>query len=225
MSSTTREFLANRPTYAQDVTKLQPFIDLAVDWQATNGVVLRAPQLSGADAPWLKAALTPAPVALAPSPIPRTEFERVVQLQPILNQLFHRIANDHEFLVSTLESLGSADEFTARVFKMYLDQRELNVEKPAVIGVHRSDYLIDAPAAEPASVPRAKQVEFNTIAASFASLSSLVGDLHRFLLARTGYGGLIESGSIEPSQLPTNESLTSIADGIAAGFSLYGNSG
>ncbi|KAJ1950910.1 Glutathione synthetase [Linderina macrospora] len=178
-SRSTQEFLASRPTYAQDVSKLQSFIDLAVDWQASHGIVLRAPHLDGSDAQWLKAALTPAPVALAPSPIPRAEFEKVVRLQPTLNQLFHRIANDHEFLVSTLESLGSADEFTARVFKMYLEQRKLGVEKPAVIGVHRSDYLIDAPTAEAGSVPRAKQVEFNTIAASFASLSSLVGDLHR----------------------------------------------
>ncbi|KAI8319861.1 glutathione synthase, partial [Martensiomyces pterosporus] len=163
------------------------------------------------------------PVALAPSPIPRKEFEKVVALQPILNQLFDRISRDRAFLVSTLESLGSADEFTSRVFDMYLKQEELGVEKPGVVGIHRSDYLIHAPENEPEASPKAKQVEFNTIASSFGSLSTIVGDLHRFLLQRTGYDGLLKDGEVTEDQLPPNESLTSIADGIAAGFELYGN--
>ncbi|KAJ1961738.1 Glutathione synthetase [Dipsacomyces acuminosporus] len=225
-AATNSEFLSKRPKYTHDVGKLQGYVDTAVDWEAAHGLLLRAPKLEGANATgakWLNAALVPAPVALAPSPIPRSEFEKVVALQPILNQLFDRISRDHEFLVSTLKSLGSADEFTSRVFDMYLKQQELGVEKPGAIGIHRSDYLIHAPENEPEQSPKAKQVEFNTIASSFGSLSTIVGNLHRFLLSRTGYKGLLEDGEIAEDQLPPNESLTSIGDGIAAGFELYGN--
>ncbi|KAJ2777980.1 Glutathione synthetase [Coemansia interrupta] len=223
LARTVSDFLGARPQYTHDIAKLQTYIDTVIDWEAAHGLVLRAPKLndSASTGDWLKAALVPAPVALAPSPIPRGEFEKVVALQPALNTLFDRISQDHEFLSATLESLGTSDEFTARVYDMYLKQRALGIRKPGVIGIHRSDYLIDAPEGG-SHGPRAKQVEFNTIAASFASLSSIVGDLHRFLLERTGFAGILEAGTITKSQLPENESLTSIGDGIAAGFDLYG---
>ncbi|KAJ2740505.1 Glutathione synthetase [Coemansia sp. BCRC 34301] len=155
-------------------------MDEAVDWEATHGLLLRAPKLDGAD--WLSTALVPAPVALGPSPIPRTEFDKIVALQPVLNELFDRVARDHDFLASTLQSLGSADEFTSRILTMYMRQRALGVGKPGVIGIHRSDYLIHAPENEPDASPMAKQVEFNTIASSFASLSAIVGDFHRAIV-------------------------------------------
>ncbi|KAJ1844276.1 Glutathione synthetase, partial [Coemansia sp. RSA 2708] len=210
-ATTNREFLSRRPQYVQAASELRGYIETAVDWEATHGLLFRAPPSDAtASTDWLQAALVPAPIALAPSPVPRSEFDRVVALQPALNQLFDRISRDHDFLVNTLQSLGTADEFTSRVFEMYLKQTALGAIKPAVIGIHRSDYLIHAPESEPNSKPRAKQVEFNTIAASFASLSAVVGDFHRFMLARTGYKDLLKPGRIDADQLPPNESLTSI---------------
>ncbi|KAJ2878371.1 Glutathione synthetase [Coemansia aciculifera] len=218
---TNAEFLSARPQYLQSSSQIRAYVDEAVDWEATHGLLLRAPKLDGDD--WLATALVPAPVALAPSPIPRSEFDKVVALQPVFNQLFDRVSRDHDFLTSALESLGSADEFTSRILAMYIRQRTLGVWKPGVVGIHRSDYLIHAPDNEPDASPLAKQVEFNTIASSFASLSSIVGDFHRHMLAKTGYKDLLQDGSITKEQLPANESLTSIGDGIVAGFKLYGN--
>ncbi|KAJ2609012.1 Glutathione synthetase [Coemansia sp. RSA 1365] len=223
-AKTNGEFLSLRPRYTQDVKELRACVDMAVDWEATHGLLMQAPKLSHVvnNADWLQTAVVPAPVSLAPSPIPRAEFEKVVALQPVLNLLFDSVARDHDFLVSTLESLGTADEFTSRIFSMYMKQYEMRMEKPAVVGIHRSDYLIHAPANEPDASPQAKQVEFNTIASSFASLSAIVGDFHRFMLERTGFQGLLKEGQVEMNQLPENESLTSIGDGIAVGFELYG---
>ncbi|KAJ2555741.1 Glutathione synthetase [Coemansia sp. RSA 1933] len=229
LPKTNSEYLSLRPRYTSDTRKLVRHVQTAVDWEATHGLLLKAPKLAGQlnsdkdSAGWLDGALIPAPVSFAPSPVPRKEFEKVVSLQPVLNQLFDKISQDHEFLTSTLKSLGSADEFTARIYSMYERLHSLNVVKPGVIGIHRSDYLIHAPESEPNSPPKAKQVEFNTIASSFASLSSIAGDFHRYMLARTGYKDLLESGTISEDQLPKNESLISIGDAIAAGFGLYGN--
>ncbi|KAJ2899084.1 Glutathione synthetase [Coemansia aciculifera] len=171
------EFLSTRPQYSQNTSQLRAYVDEAVDWEATHGLLLRAPKHEGED--WLKTALVPAPVALGPSPIPRSEFDKVVALQPVLNELLDRVSQDHDFLTSTLQSLGSSDEFTLRILDMYMQQKALGVCKPGVIGIHRSDYLIHVPDDEPDARPMAKQVEFNTIASSFASLSSIVGDFHR----------------------------------------------
>ncbi|KAJ2603672.1 Glutathione synthetase, partial [Coemansia sp. RSA 1804] len=229
LASTNSEFLALRPQYTTDISRLVRHVQAAVDWEAAHGLVLRAPKANDqllrdeSSVGWLESAVIHAPVSFAPSPVPRREFEKVVALQPLLNQLFDKISQDHEFLASTLESIGSADEFTAKIFAMYMELHSLGVAKPGVIGIHRSDYLIHAPDSEPDASPKAKQVEFNTIASSFASLSSIVGDFHRYMLARTGYKELLESGVITEDQLPKNESLTSIGDAIAAGFDLYGN--
>ncbi|KAJ2684513.1 Glutathione synthetase [Coemansia sp. RSA 1285] len=229
LASTNSEFLALRPQYTTDISRLVRHVEAAVDWEAAHGLVLKAPRANNQlfrdknSVGWLESAVIPAPVSFAPSPVPRREFEKVVALQPLLNQLFDKISQDHEFLASTLESIGSADEFTAKIFSMYMELHSLGVAKPGVIGIHRSDYLIHAPDSEPDALPKAKQVEFNTIASSFASLSSIVGDFHRYMLARTGYKDLLESGVITEDQLPKNESLTSIGDAIAAGFDLYGN--
>ncbi|KAJ2808598.1 Glutathione synthetase [Coemansia guatemalensis] len=119
-AKTNGEFLSLRPRYSQEVTELRGNVDIAIDWEATHGLLMRAPKLShpGSNAEWLQTALVPAPVSLAPSPIPRAEFDKVVALQPVFNRLFDRVAHDHDFLVSTLQSLGTADEFTARIFSM-----------------------------------------------------------------------------------------------------------
>lgn len=47
--------------------------------------------------------LTVVPFTLLPSVFPRAEFQRAVAIQTALNELTHRVANDHEFLFSCLE--------------------------------------------------------------------------------------------------------------------------
>lgn len=48
------------------------------------------------------ASISFAPFLLLPSPFPKEEFEKSLRLQPILNELVHKIAHDYEFLRSTL---------------------------------------------------------------------------------------------------------------------------
>jgi len=44
-----------------------------------------------------------APFVLLPSTFPRKEFERAVAIQPILNELMHKVAHDYDFLLSSLK--------------------------------------------------------------------------------------------------------------------------
>lgn len=43
-----------------------------------------------------------APFVLVPSTFPKKEFEKAVELQPVVNELIHRIANNYEFIKDTL---------------------------------------------------------------------------------------------------------------------------
>lgn len=47
------------------------------------------------------------------------------------------------------------------------------------LGLFRSDYMVHKDTADPSSVPKVKQVEFNTIASSFGGLSSSTCLLHK----------------------------------------------
>ena len=86
--------------------------------------------------------------------------------------------------------------------------------QPVVLGLHRSDYLLHAPS--PNAPPVLQQVELNTIASSFSSLSAKVGELHRYL---------VRSASLDRPDildcLPPNAAGTALADGIATAWALY----
>jgi len=47
--------------------------------------------------------LTVVPFTLLPSVFPRSEFQKAVAIQTALNELTHRVSNDHAFLYSCLE--------------------------------------------------------------------------------------------------------------------------
>lgn len=59
------------------------------------------------------------PFILTPTTFPRSEFEKAIKLQPILNELIHRVAHDTEFLSETLHNAIKADDFTKRLFEIY----------------------------------------------------------------------------------------------------------
>ena len=99
------------------------------------------------------------------------------------NLLVDRISQDADFLQETLSAVSETDPFTAKLLALY---NEIYVEKqdfhPAAqadrLGLFRSGYMLQQ--------GQIKQVELNTIASSFAGLSSKVSALHSFLIQRYG---------------------------------------
>ena len=73
---------------------------------------------------------------------------------------------------------------------------------------------------KPENPPAIKQVEFNTIASSFGGLSEKVSNLHRYL-ARTNIYADILGEKFAANDLPLNESILSIADGLAQSHRAY----
>lgn len=47
--------------------------------------------------------ITFAPFLLLPSTFPKCEFEKSVNIQPVINELVHKVAHDYDFLRNCLE--------------------------------------------------------------------------------------------------------------------------
>ncbi|KAJ3299205.1 hypothetical protein HK104_009738 [Borealophlyctis nickersoniae] len=208
------------PPLSED--KLQELEGHAVDWALSHGLVVRAPAASVVDpnAPLV----THAPFALFPSPFPRRCYNQAVVLQPLFNTLVDVIAKDAEFLRSVMDSLSKVDDFTHQLYLIYKKVVEEGVAQNINLGLHRSDYLLHVPLDAPTdSEPVLQQVELNTIASSFSSLSNLAGDLHRYLYERTNFFNdpSLPSPDITSASLPVNSSIKTLAKGIAKAWELY----
>ncbi|KAF9906663.1 hypothetical protein EC991_000388 [Linnemannia zychae] len=202
--------------------QLQILKDAALDFALSHGLVVRPPPPAHSDShgiATLQEGVINAPVALFPTPFPIKAFKNAIKIQPLYNQLVHDISKDDAFLKEIMESLSTVDDFVKRLYDLYLEVKKEGIAQSASLGVHRSDYIIHLNPGQDFSEAEIKQVELNTISVSFGSLSSLTGDLHRYLQATTGYF----SDKIDSSALPSSDSIESIASGLASAHNHYGS--
>ena len=119
-------------------------------------------------------------------------------------------------ILLTLAGTFAVDNFTARLLRVHEEASAAGASgrrRPAIsLGILRSDYMVDEPTG------RLLQVEVNTVASSFGSLSSLTSRLHAYLLDRAG---LLTGEFAAPGALPANRSLEGIVEGLAAAWSAY----
>lgn len=174
--------------------------------------------------------VTHAPISLLPTPFPRSAYLFAKRLQvsvfafnltfgfvnaclhqPLFNLLVHRISIHPTFLDEVCQSVAEVDTFTAALYAVY--QQTRTPVQPIVLGIHRSDYLLHQQ--QPGAEPVPQQVELNTIASSFSSLSYLTSQLHRHLLSSS-----TSTSSLLP-QLAETASDRSLADAIAEAWRLY----
>jgi hypothetical protein len=69
---------------------------------------------------------------------------------PLFNQLVDAVAADEAYLTTTLAPAAAQDSFTARLLRLLADSAPGRAQLAAggrqvVLGVHRSDYMLDAP--------------------------------------------------------------------------------
>ncbi|KAI7904154.1 glutathione synthase [Cokeromyces recurvatus] len=186
----------------------------AIDWALSHGLVIRPTkdQITNNTS-----FVMHAPFALYPSPFPLEEFEKAKSLQQTWNTLIHKMSRDDDLISETMETLSKLDEFMNRLYQIYLTVKKEGVAQTASLGIHRNDYLLHT---SKDSKVKIQQVEFNTISSSFGSLSKRTGELHRFLLSSIdGYA----EGHIKMDQLPENNSIEAIANGLALAWKHYGN--
>ncbi len=152
--------------------------------------------------------LAHAPFALTPSPIDPALHAAMEALTAPFNRLAHAVARTPEFLHEVLAPAARVDPFTARLLTMARGGRG---QRSLFLGVTRSDYFVHRGGADEA--PALRQVELNTISASYPGLAQRVARLHRQLLLGT---------PLAPRLVP-NDPLPALADGFAAAFARYGH--
>ncbi|KAG8240409.1 hypothetical protein J437_LFUL003123 [Ladona fulva] len=117
---------------------LEEIVDKAKDWALMNGAAMRS------KTNFNKNTLQFAPFMLLPSTFPKREFEKAVEIQPILNELMHKVAHNHEFLSESLKSTIEVDEFTKRLFDIYETVRKEGFTQPFSLGLIRSDLMLES---------------------------------------------------------------------------------
>lgn len=173
-----------------------------------------------------------APISLLPNAYPKEAFEQAQSVATAFNDLVDRVSRDAEFLQETLGGgVSDTDPYTAKILKLYNEVygNENSVAHSADrLGIHRSDYMLHAPkAGEPYQL---KQVELNTIAASFAGLAVNIADLHRYLTSRfksevddflKTNRGIVTSSSDAAPGVPNNPALSRIPGAMKVAYDRY----
>ena len=157
--------------------------------------------------------LVHAPLTLLPAPIPRQCYELAQSLAPDYALLYDAVARDYDFLVQCLTQTAAADEFIANLLSILHTVQAEGSAQPPRLTINRSDYMVHS--ASPSSPPGLLQVEYNTIAASFAGLSSHTSAMHRYICSRH------LPGQVPIASLPVNRALAQISSAIAAAFDVY----
>uniref|UniRef100_A0A1B6GW61 Glutathione synthetase n=1 Tax=Cuerna arida TaxID=1464854 RepID=A0A1B6GW61_9HEMI len=183
---------------------LAEIVDKAKDWALMHGVCMRSKTNFSTDS------LNFAPFALLPSAFPRKEFERAVALQSIVNELMHKVAHDHEFLEESLRNTIKVDEFTGRLYKLYETIRKEGYGQCISLALLRSDYL-----SQSSQDNIIKQVEVNTIASSFAGISTRLFAFHRYVLQELGHPEMLKN-------LPENTALQGLCNGMLEAWKIFG---
>ncbi|ODO07992.1 glutathione synthetase [Cryptococcus amylolentus CBS 6273] len=186
----------------------------ATTWALSHGFVLLPPSPTTPPT-----ATISAPLSLLPTPFPRQLFDLAVSLQPLYNALYARIALDWEFLDRVMGgSVSKVDDFQGELWRGWKAVRDELVQEKQ-LGIFRSDYLLH----EEEEGLGIKQVEFNTIAASFGALSQKAGELHKYLAKSSKQYYNISSHLSSPENFPQNEPLKHLAAGLAAGWKAFGD--
>ncbi|KAJ1544791.1 hypothetical protein HK096_007127 [Nowakowskiella sp. JEL0078] len=187
--------------------------DLAIDWALAHGLVVRTSSSESRTSE----VITHAPFALFPSKFPASAFNKAITLQPLFNTLVDKLAADNVFIETIMESLSQVDEFTGKIYNIYKFVQSEGVVQRLSLGVHRSDYLLHEETEGVEPVPQ--QVELNTIASSFGSLSTRISELHHYLAE---YSISAISDFTQGSwKLAQNISINGIPKAIAAAYNQY----
>uniref|UniRef100_A0A1B6DXB3 Glutathione synthetase n=3 Tax=Clastoptera arizonana TaxID=38151 RepID=A0A1B6DXB3_9HEMI len=204
-----------------DRETLNDIVSKSKDWALMHGAGMRSKTNFSSDS------LVFAPFALLPSVFPKREFERAVELQPIINELMFNVAHDHNFLTENLKNTIEVDDFTRRLFQLYEIMLKEGFTQPISLGCIRSDLMLESQCncceKEKCSSNCCtsemqfccwKQVEVNTIASGFGWLGPASGYLQSFVLKELGYPNLVEN-------LPANNALQGLAQGIIDAWKIY----
>ncbi|KAF4585785.1 glutathione synthetase-like protein [Ophiocordyceps camponoti-floridani] len=190
------------------------------DWSIAHGLVVRPPPSLVTSEAAAETAAICAPVTLFPSPFPRRCFDQAKAVQKTYNELYASVSRDEDFLVDMVTQVADGDDFIRNLWQTHLRVKKEGYSQPLSLGLFRSDYMVHEDESTKPPTLQLKQVEFNTIAASFGGLSHRTSLLHQYL-ADTEYPLLRQPIAAGSLTLPENEPIRGLAAGIRAAYDAY----
>ncbi|XP_015419966.1 PREDICTED: glutathione synthetase isoform X2 [Myotis davidii] len=186
-------------SFLQDERQLQELARQAVDRALAEGVLLRTTQ-----EPSSSDVVSYAPFTLFPSLVPSALLEQAYAVQMDFNLLVDAVSQNAAFLEQTLSSTIKRDTFTARLFDIYKQVLKEGIAQTVFLGLNRSDYMFQRNAD---GSPALKQIEINTVSASFGGLASRTPAVHRalvLLIAQEKERNVFDQRAIENELLARN---------------------
>ncbi|OAD52716.1 Glutathione synthetase [Eufriesea mexicana] len=182
--------------------ELERVVDKAKDWALMHGISMRS------KVSFNKNQVEVLPFTLLPSSFPRKNFEKVKNIQILLNELMHKVAHNNSFLIKSLKSTTDADPFTAKLFSIYETIYKEGFSQTLSLGLLRSDYMLHK--------NQIKQVELNTIASSFGGIVGVTTQYHKHILSELGHADKIKN-------IPENNPINGLCEGLIHAWKLYNN--
>ena len=154
--------------------------------------------------------LSHAPFSLSPYSISAADLQEMTELTSYFSELMIRISQDWEFLAQYLSPISKTDPF----LKMLLDLRGHEVTQSKQLLVQRNDFFLvkdELSNSLQGSSSALRQVELNTVSASFPFLITQLARLHQTLS---------EQNKLE--QIIPNNPLIPVVDAFAKAVQDYG---
>lgn len=120
-------------------------------------------------------ALGHCPLMLVPTELERDRLAQLQDLTAPSSLLFHRVAQRLDFLAEQLQETAAADEYTG--FLLQLAQASQGDLPDLRLLIMRNDYFVTQPDA--AGVVQVRQVEFNSMAASYGGLAGRMAQFQK----------------------------------------------
>lgn len=234
------------------------------DWQLTHGSLIKlALHQATYRLPLAYTVLAqPIGVSLVPTVWPEERFQEAWELQSVLQELYAKIASDPSALYAIYKDCiagqgndGWNDEIISALWKVYEAVRDdpdgLGHVQDVDMSICRGDWMLDLDTTSQEdrnaahtedgiqvnSYPTLKQVEFNAMATAGGSHSTLISQMHRFMLRSGIYSPLSKTSKQEstafnalprfplsPKLAPAHDSIQAIASALAAAHKQYGDS-
>jgi glutathione synthetase len=164
--------------------------------------------------------LTHAPFSLSPYTMTESVFEEMTELTVPFSELMIRVSRNTDFLAHHLEPIAAIDPF----LKMLLDCRSREITQSRQLLVQRNDFFIanvkqynDKQNSPPAKNINGgavlRQVELNTVSASFPFLITKLNQLHKNLFEQNMLPEVVQ-----------NNPLDAVVDAFAHAVQNYGKS-
>uniref|UniRef100_A0A183C5U9 Glutathione synthetase n=1 Tax=Globodera pallida TaxID=36090 RepID=A0A183C5U9_GLOPA len=200
----------------QELYNLEQYV---IDYAHSIGLV--APMPDQPKGKFSNICAVPPPITLLPSPFPRELYEQAVDVQQQLNELYFRIASDHEFLMDSFKDVIKSDPFMARFVQIAKMVHEEGVHQPLALQLQRSDYMVHL---EPSDGTLAlKQVEVNIGPIGGPGFATGVSKLHRKTLDKVAIMREGQLAMLANAYAPVDQTRQKMAYSLYQTWKLFGD--